>query len=156
MNFYRYFIQGYSQVAAPLINLMKGSKNEKKFEPFNFSSDTVNVFNQLCEAFMSVSILIHFDPMLRIWVETDVFIVGLAGILSQLQNSEEWHPVTFWSRKLILTESQYETHDQKLLVIIMMFKHWCHYLEDSYHAVEVLTNHNNLWGFMNVKELYQR
>ena len=37
-----------------------------------------------------------------------------------------------------------------------MFKQWRHYLEDSAHSVEVLTNHNNLCRFMNVKSLNER
>ena len=34
-----------------------------------------------------------------------------------------------------------------------VFKHWRHYLESSAHPVEVLTDHNNLQGFMKVKAL---
>ena len=155
-NFYRRFIQGYSRVAAPLTNLMKGSKDGKKFGPFNFPPDAKDAFDQLRKAFMNAPILAHFDSMLRIRVETDASIVGLAGILSQLLDSGEWHPVAFWSRKLIPAESRYETHDQELLAIVMVFKHWRHYLKGSYHTIEVLTDHNNLRGFMNVKELNWR
>ena len=57
---------------------------------------------------------------------------------------------------MILAEQQYEIHDQELLVIIMAFKQWRHYLEDSTHSVEVLINHNNLCRFMNVKSLNRR
>ena len=135
---------------------MKGSKDGKKFGPFNFPPDAKDAFDQLRKAFMSAPILVHFDLMLRIRVETDASIVGLAGILSQLLDSGEWHPVAFWSRKLIPAESRYETHDQELLAIVMVFKHWRHYLKGSYHTIEVLTDHNNLRGFMNVKELNWR
>ena len=36
------------------------------------------------------------------------------------------------------------------------FKHWCHHLKDSTHTVEILTDHNNLWEFMKVKQLNER
>ena len=36
------------------------------------------------------------------------------------------------------------------------FKHWCHYLKDSTHTVEVLTDHKNLQRFMKVKQLNKR
>jgi hypothetical protein len=50
----------------------------------------------------------------------------------------------------------YETHDQKLLIIVECFKHWRHYLKSSYHAMKVFINHNNLKEFMNVKTLNER
>ena len=53
-------------------------------------------------------------------------------------------------------EINYETHNLKLLVIIEIFKQWHHYLEDSQYSVEILTDHNNLWGFMKVKALNER
>jgi len=36
------------------------------------------------------------------------------------------------------------------------FKHWRHYFEGAAHAIEVLTDHNNLRGFMKVKTLNGR
>ena len=57
---------------------------------------------------------------------------------------------------MIDIERNYETYDQKLLVIVAMFKHWQHYVKDSCHTVEVLTDHNNLKSFMNVQELNER
>ncbi len=57
---------------------------------------------------------------------------------------------------MINVERNYETYDQKLLVIVLMFKHWWHYVKDSYHTVEVLTDHNNLKNFMNVQKLNER
>ncbi len=57
---------------------------------------------------------------------------------------------------MIDVERNYETYDQKLLVIVAMFKHWWYYVEDSYHTVEVLTDYNNLKNFMNIQELNKR
>ena len=57
---------------------------------------------------------------------------------------------------MISAEQWYEIHDQKLLAIVMMFKQWRHYLEGSAHSVEVLTDYNNLYRFMNVKSLNER
>ncbi len=37
-----------------------------------------------------------------------------------------------------------------------MFKHWRHYVKNSYHTVKVLTDHNNLKSFMNVWKLNER
>lgn len=59
---------------------------------------------------------------------------------------------------MILGETQYKTHDQKLLAIVEVFKTWRHYLEDRKFNVFILIGHNNLrplidtksFGFMQV------
>ncbi len=57
---------------------------------------------------------------------------------------------------MILAETWYETHDGKLLAIVEAFKTWRHYLEGSKYEVLVLTDHNNLQRFMDVKSLSSR
>lgn len=155
-NFYRRFIEGYSKVAAPLTGLLEGSKDGKKSDPFEWPDAAEEAFNNLCAVFTQASILTHFNSNLKPRVETDASIVRLAGIYSQLQKDQLWHPVAFWSRKLTPTETRYETHDQELLAIVEAFKHWRHYLESSQYLIEVLTDHNNLRDFMNVKQLNDR
>ena len=49
---------------------------------------------------------------------------------------------------MILAETRYETHNQKLLTIIMTFKQWKHYLKNNRHFIIVLIDHNNLCYFM--------
>jgi len=88
-------------------------------------------------------------------LETDASQFTVAGILSQLFDVE-WHPIAFWSQKLIPAECNYETYDQELLAIMEAFKHWRHYFDGAAHAVQVLTDHNNLKGFMKIKQLNGR
>ena len=57
---------------------------------------------------------------------------------------------------MIPAERNYKTHDQELLAIVTAFKQWRHYLEGSFHPVEVLTNHNNLKYFMELAQLNSR
>ncbi len=78
---------------------------------------------------MTAPILRHFDPTKKIRIETDASIFALVAILSQLFEDGLWHPIVFWSRKMIPAECNYETHDQELLAIVMAFKHWRHYVE---------------------------
>ena len=68
----------------------------------------------------------------------------------------QWHPVAFFSRKMILAETRYETHDGELLAIVEAFKTWRRYLEGCKHEVLVLTDHNNLRHFMDTKILSSR
>ncbi len=115
-------------------------------------------FTKLRQAFVKASILNHFDLKRHIRIETDASSYAIGGILSQLtlDNSGRWHPIAFFSRKMVLAETRYETHNGELLAIIEVFKTWKHYLEDCKHKVLVLTDHNNLQRFMDTKSLSSR
>ena len=149
VNFYWRFIHHYSQIASPLTGLLKGNQKGVKSAPFKWLEASDQAFQRLTNVFNKAPLLKHFDSQLLIQIETNALKYALAGILTQLQeDNKQWHPVAFHSRKMILAEWNYETHDQELLAIVTAFKHWQHYLEGSFHPVEVLTNHSNLKYFM--------
>ena len=139
------------------------SKNSSKSKKAVGLSDFLTpgaklAFTELRQAFLKASILHHFDPERHIRIETDVSGYAIGGVLSQLtsDDSGRWHPVAFFSRKMIPAETRYETHDGELLAIVEAFKTWRHYLEGSQHEVLVLTDHNNLRRFMDTKSLSSR
>ena len=68
----------------------------------------------------------------------------------------QWHPIAYFSRKMIPVETRYKTHNAELLAIVEAFKTWRHYLEGCKHEVLVLTDHNNLRRFINTKNLSSR
>ena len=143
-------------------------------EPMFLTPGAREAFNQLRQAFTEAPILQHFDPECHIRIETNASGYAIGGVLSQLtpdqviSNSElnsakskvltkpnlnQWHPVAYFSRKMIPAETQYETHNAELLAIVEAFKTWRHYLEGCKHEVLVLTDHNNLRRFMDTKSL---
>ena len=114
------------------------------------------------QAFIKAPILRHFDPECHIRIETDASGYAIGGVLSQLTSDHltsdqgQWHPVAYFSRKMIPAETRYKTHDGELLAIVEAFKTWRHYLEGCKHKVLVLTDHNNLRRFMDTKSLSSR
>ncbi len=52
--------------------------------------------------------------------------------------------MAFFSRKMILVETRYETHNGELLAVVEAFKTWRYYLEGYKHEVFVLPDHNKL------------
>ncbi len=155
INFYRRFIHHYFQIAESLTELLRDSVKDVKTNSFIWSSEAKQAFNQLRDVFMRAFILRHFDSERHIHIEIDTFNYAVVNILSQ-SDDDQWHSIAFWFRIIINVQRNYEIHDQKLLVIVAMFKHWWHYVKDSHHTVEVLTDHNNLKNFMNVRELNER
>ncbi len=83
---------------------------------------------------------------------------AIGGILIQLtsSNSGQWHPVAFFSKKMISAKTWYKTHNKELLAIVEVFKTWRHYLKGCKYEVLVLTDYNNLQRFMEMKSLSSR
>ena len=79
---------------------------------------------KLRQIFIEASILNHFDSECHIQIETDVLSYAINRILSQLtsNNLGQWHPIAFFSRKMILAKTWYETYDGELLKVIETFK----------------------------------
>ena len=109
-------------------------------------------------------ILQHFDPECHIWIEINASGYTIGGVLSQLISNQvipdrtigsnvDWHPVAYFSRKMIPAKTRYETHNGELLAIVEAFKTWQHYLEDCKHKIFVLTDYNNLCQFIDTKSL---
>ena len=55
------FIQDYSRVIGPLINLLKDSKVDKKLEPFIFIKIVRETFIIFKKIFIKTSLLIYFN-----------------------------------------------------------------------------------------------
>ena len=67
-------------------------------------------------------LLVHFNAQLLTFIETDASGFAVAVILSQHQEDNHRHLVTFYSRKMTDTERNYITGDEELLAIVMAFK----------------------------------
>ena len=108
-------------------------------EPKFLTPDTRTAFNHLWLVFTEALILRHFDLECHIWIETDASGYAIGGVLSQLTSGTnpngvvtkvdlgQWHPVAFFSRKIIFAETWYKTYDSELLAIVEAFKTWRHY-----------------------------
>ena len=155
-NFYRRFIFGFSRIARPLHDLMKGMKNGRK--PGQIGTDwqepQEQAYHRLIDAFTTAPVLRHYDPSSSIRVETDASHYALAGILSQ-SFEDGWHPIAYYSRKFTGAELRYPVYDKELMAIVMSFRHWRHYLEGA-QDVEVFSDHQNLKKFMDQTSLNGR
>jgi hypothetical protein len=152
-NFYRRFIHRYSQKCRLLYDLLR------KDTPFAWTAAHSQVFDELEEAFCSAPILRHFDPALETIVETDASDFAAAGVLSQrfpAGDSLVLHPVAYYSRKLTPAEYNYGIGDKELLAIIIAFEEWRPHLLGAEKPALVLTDHNNLQGFLTKKLLNRR
>jgi hypothetical protein len=149
-NFYRRFINNFSSVVVPLVNLTK------KGTAWDWSSDCETAFQSLKTAFTTAPVLRHFDPSKEIVVECDSSDYVSSGILSQRDTDGTLHPVAFMSRKHSLQECNYEIYDKELLAIVRSFESWTAELMGAAYPITVITDHKNLEYFMTTKHLTRR
>ena len=152
-GFYRRFVRGFSQIAAPLTDLTKGAKKGVAKAKFVWSIEAQEAFDELKRTFTSAPVLVHFDWESETRMETDSSGRGAGGVLSQKGSDGQWHPIAYFSYKFKGPEERWDTHDKELYAIVLGFKNWRHYLQGSKHTVRVITDHNNLRYFMTTKEL---
>ena len=176
-GFYRRFIEGFSRIVGPLTDLTKtadrrpkGKRNlrarsvspptvrdrARRVERFVLTLEARKAFKRLKEIFTTSPLLRHFDPALKIRIEPDASGFALSAILTQQHEDGQWHPVAYWSRKMLPAESHYQIYDAEMLAIVSAFKQWRHYLEGSRYPITVLSDHANLRFFMTTKELNGR
>ena len=81
INFYRKFIKGYLNIAAPLTNLTKNDT------PWAWGYKEEEAFNKLKEQFDKGKILIPFNTSKEIVVETNALDYTIRAIISQQNNT---------------------------------------------------------------------
>jgi hypothetical protein len=150
-NFYRWFIEGFSKIAKPLSDSMKGSPKD-----WVWTDAITKSFEKLKHCFMTTPILTHFNPNCKCIVETDASDFALGGSLSQIAGDKKLYLNAFHCRKFSPAEINYEIHDKELLTIVDCFKAWQRYLEGSLHMVQVFMDDKNLQYFITTKVLNRR
>ena len=138
-GWHRRFIKGFSRVARPLTELTKDSVK------FQWDPEAQGAFDKLKHLLTTAPVLRVFDPGRRTRVVSDAskFAVG-ASLLQQDEETQLWHPVAFYSRKLKPAERNYPVHEQELLALIAALKAWRHYLHGARIKISLHTDHRTL------------
>ena len=128
---------------------------------FELTKEVRTTFKELKVVFTTAPVLWHYNTNLPVRLETDASSFAILGILSQQNNKESlekchWHPMAFWSCQMLPAEWNYHAGQTELLAIVMVCKHWHHYLDGADVPVNILSDHGNLRNFMTMKELTGR
>jgi len=124
-NYYRRFVEGYAEIAAPLTAL--GSPTAR----FCWSADAQASFDALKAALSSAPVLRTFDPSRRAVLTTDASGLAVAAILTQPDDDGQQHPIAYESRKLTAAERNYPAHILELLAVVHALRVFRHYLLGS-------------------------
>jgi len=152
-NFFRTFIPSFSEMAAPLTDLLKASGPGTRRIAWSVKCDTA--FNMLKTTLTSAPVLRHFDPLLRTAVQIDASQNAGVAVLLQWQPGESAPmPMAFMSRKLSGAQYRYDAHNVEALAAQMALTTWRTVLLGV--PFEIYSDHNSLKYLFTQKALSQR
>ncbi|KAK8708585.1 hypothetical protein V6N13_059623 [Hibiscus sabdariffa] len=110
-GYYRRFVKGFSSIALPLTKLLR------KDQPFEWSEERQQSFDQLKQALTHAPVLVQPEPGKEFIVYSDASHSGLGCVLMQGDNV-----VAYASRQLKPHEDNYPTHDLELAAVMFALK----------------------------------
>ena len=143
-NYYRRFVKGYAQIAAPLFNLLK---SEVKFE---WNPLHQQAFEQLINALTSYPVLRQPDFTRPFFVFTDASGFALGAVLSQKDDDNHEYACAYASRILKGAELHYGITEKECLAVIYAIKQFRIYLYGT--RFQVITDHSALSWLMNIND----
>jgi len=149
-NFYRRFIQGFSSLTLPIQVLTHNGVM------WNWSEQCAKAFVDLKRKFTTAPILCHYHLERKKQIETDASDLCKASILSHYEPDKHWHPLSYYNKRCLPAELNYDVHDKEMVVIVNCFQELRHFLMGAPEEIVIFTNYNNLEYFNTTKLLNRR
>ena len=137
-NFYRSFIQGFSEVARPLNDLTK------KDETWHWGQAQQTAFDTLKGRITSEPILTQPDRDKQFELEVDASGFALGAVLLQRRDDGKRHPISYYSRSLTPAERNYDIYKRELMGVMEGLRVERPLLAHTTIPVKVITDHLNL------------
>ena len=149
-GYYRNFCLNFSEIAAPLTNLL--SKKVK----FVWTDD--------CQlAFDKVKLLLQKSPVLKspdyekpFKLIIDSSDVGTGSVLVQEASDGLDHPVSYFSKKFLKYQKNYSVVEKETLGLVLALEHFDVYLGSTPFKIKVYTDHNPLTFLKTMKNKNQK
>ncbi len=121
-EFYRKYVGKFSQIAAPLTNLLR------KKQPFEWTEACQQVFEEIKSKLVNSPILVKANLSRQFVLETEASQHHLAAVL--LQYDEVGLPLSigYFSKKLKPAEVYYSITDRETLAIVLACRQFNHHL----------------------------
>jgi hypothetical protein len=137
VNFYRRFIPAAAQLLLPLTSALVGGRKAA----LEWSPQMEAAFTAAKAALCKVTSLAHPDPSAAISLACDASDSHVGAVLQQW-SPKGWQPLSFYSKKLDVTQRKYSTFDRELLAVYLAVRHFRFLLEGGQFHVE--TDHKPL------------
>ena len=130
-SFYKRFMPNFSNIAAPLNELVKKGVN------FKWRFDQTKAFETLKEKLINAPLLVLPNFSKTFEIECDASNVGIGVVLLQ-----EGYPIAYFIEKLKGSHLNYSTYDKDLYALVRTLQTWQHYL--LYKEFVVYSDHESL------------
>ena len=153
-GYYQQFLRGYTDMAAPLFDLLKSKK--AKSDKLDWNHLATQAFHELRQALVQRPILQLIDPALPFTLQTDASAIGLGAVLLQphKQDPRKLAPVMYASRRLKSAELNYSTIEKEALSIYWAFHKFEAYIYGREFAL--MTDHRPLLFLSSADKLNPR
>ena len=111
-GFFWHFIKNYAHIVRPLNDLLEGEASKWKAQPVDLTLEAMEAFDLLKTKCVTAPVLAFADFEKLFLLETDTSSCSLGVVLSQNQDDDKYHPITYVSRELKGGEKKY--HSSKL------------------------------------------
>jgi len=142
-SYYRRFIQNFSDIASPMIQLTK------KGEDFVWSDKCEKSFQKLKELLLTAPIVAYPNDEDEYILDTDASDIQIGAVLSQVQNGQE-KVIAYGSRTLNKAERNYCVTDKELLSLRYFVEYYRQYLLGRKFVLR--TDHQPLIWLFSLKE----
>ena len=143
--------QRYSQIARPLLDLIKKSTS------WHWGESQQKAFEELKNRMCSRPILINPDPSKTFYLQTDASSTPAGAVLTQeVKGSKKCKPVAYFSCTFSLAESNYDIYKKEFLVVIKVIKNWRAHLIWTEKPFIIEMDHKNLTYWKEPKKLMGR
>lgn len=147
-GWYQRYISGFASIAAPITNLLA------KHERFVWTDEAQEGFEKLKSCLTSAPVLRHPDFTKPFVIQCDASQSGVGGVLYQVDDEGDEHPIAYMSKKLNGAQRNYSVTEQECLAAILCIKKFRGYVEGM--TFKVVTDHASLKWLMTQKDLTGR
>lgn len=143
VNYYRRFIDKFSELTAPLTDLLKG---KPKIIVWNEAAE--QAFTLLKEKLITAPILVCPDFQVPFTIQTDASDTAIAGVLTQEFDGRE-HVIAYFSRKLTMSQRAWKAAEKEGVAAMEAIEKFRPYVEGT--RFTLITDSSALSFIMNTK-----
>lgn len=147
-GWYQRYISGFAAIAAPITDLLG------KRDRFSWTAAAQESFDKLKTCLTSAPVLSHPDFSKPFVIQCDASQLGVGGVLYQVDENGEEHPISFMSRKLNTAQRNYSVTEQECLAAVLSLEKFRGYVEGM--TFTIVTDHMSLKWLMSQKDLTGR
>lgn len=142
------YISGFASIAAPITDLLG------KHPRFIWTIEAQDAFDLLKQRLTLAPVLSHPDFSKPFFIQCDASNMGVGGVLYQLDENGEEHPIAYMSQKLNSAQRNYSVSELECLADILCLEKFRGFVEGM--TFTIITDHASLKWLMTQRDLSGR